>query len=186
MVLKNMNITFKKANPTHQELIFSWLNEPHIIEFWDNSQAHKDDIINFIHNRKQHYFYGTAIYWLGLIDDEPYSFIISDIFQYYQELPELHRKNLSKSGHTIRLDFAIGNKKYLGQGLAALTLQKFVSFYQESVDSLANVFFIDPDQNNSRAHHVYNKAGFELVGDLDISKGDSLENASQLRVKRLF
>jgi hypothetical protein len=34
-------------------------------EFWDNGQEHKDDIINFIHGRKQHYFYGTTQHWGG-------------------------------------------------------------------------------------------------------------------------
>ena len=30
-----MNIHFEKANLTHKELIFNWLEEPHIKEFWD-------------------------------------------------------------------------------------------------------------------------------------------------------
>lgn len=29
-----------------------WLNEPHVQEFWDNTQAHKEDILNFIQGRK--------------------------------------------------------------------------------------------------------------------------------------
>ncbi|PWY56541.1 acetyltransferase [Legionella qingyii] len=67
---------------------------------------------------------------------------------------------MSPSGHTIGLDFGIGNIKYLGQGLAAPTLIEFVSFYNKSVDPLADTFFIDPDKNNPRAKHVYSKAGF--------------------------
>lgn len=183
---EDMNIIFEKASIKHQELIFSWLKEPHIVEFWDNSQEHKEDILNFIYARKQNYFYGTTMYWVGLIDNEPYCFILSDIVGYHQELPELHRNNLSKLGNTIVLDFGIGNKKYLGQGLAAPTLQKFVSFYQNEVDSLADTFFIDPDQNNRRAQHVYDKAGFELVGKYDVKAGAFEGSISQLRVKRLL
>lgn len=38
-----MNIHFEKANLSHKETIFNWLKEPHVQEFWDNSQEHKDD-----------------------------------------------------------------------------------------------------------------------------------------------
>lgn len=43
-----MNITFQKASTLYIDAIFIWLTEPHIMEIWDNSQEHKDDILNFI------------------------------------------------------------------------------------------------------------------------------------------
>ena len=46
-------ITFEKATTTYEEIIFSWLAEPHVQEFWDNSQEHKDDILNFIQGQKK-------------------------------------------------------------------------------------------------------------------------------------
>lgn len=75
------NIHFKKATLNHINIIFTWLAEPHMMEFWDNSQEHKDDILNFVHNRPQHYFAGTTKYWIGFINEEPYSFILSDIIK---------------------------------------------------------------------------------------------------------
>ncbi|HJD60251.1 MAG TPA: hypothetical protein LFW20_06390 [Rickettsia endosymbiont of Omalisus fontisbellaquei] len=109
-----MNIHFEKANLTHKEIIFSWLEELHIKEFWDNSKEHKEDILNFITGKKQHYFYGTTNYWVGFINSEPVCFLLSDILQKEQDLSEIQRKYLSKSGHTITLDFGIGNKNFLG------------------------------------------------------------------------
>ena len=44
-------ITFKKVDIAHKEIIFSWLAEPHVQEFWDNTQGHKDDILNFMGDR---------------------------------------------------------------------------------------------------------------------------------------
>ncbi len=41
-----MNIHFEQANLTHKEIIFNWLEETHIKEFWDNSQEHQNDIMN--------------------------------------------------------------------------------------------------------------------------------------------
>ena len=57
-----MNIHFEKAALKHIDIIFSWLQEKHIQEFWDNSQNHKDDILNFIHEKPQKYFAGTMEY----------------------------------------------------------------------------------------------------------------------------
>ncbi len=179
-----MKIHFEKANETHQSLIFDWLEEPHMQEFWDNSQDHKDDILNFLQGKKQHYFYGTTQYWIGFIDNVPFCFILSDIFQLDQDLSDVHRANMSPHGHTIGIDFGIGNTKYLGQGLAAPTLNAFVLFYHESIDQLADTFFIDPDKNNPRAKHVYSKAGFAEAGDYVAEEGAFKGQATDLMVRR--
>ena len=94
-----LNFTFEKANPIHEKLIFAWLSEPHMIEFWDNTQEHKDDILNFIHGRKQHYFYGTTKYWIASINNLPFAFILTDEIKSSEvDLPDLLRANLSKVG----------------------------------------------------------------------------------------
>lgn len=186
LLLENpfLNIHFEKAKLQHTNTIFQWLAEPHMIEFWDNSPEHKEDILNFIHSRKQHYFYGTTLYWIGSIHNEPYCFILSDILQPEQDLSEIHRENLSSSGHTITLDFGIGNKKYLGQGLAAPTLEAFIQFYTQKIDPVADTFFLDPDENNPKAKRVYNKAGFKPVGVFNAASGAFKGNTNCLMVKK--
>lgn len=156
-----------------------------MMEFWDNSQEHKDDILNFIHGKKQHYFYGTTQYWVGSIDNEPFCFLLSDILEADQELPEIYRKYLSTTGHTMTIDFGIGNKNRLGHGLAAPTLAAFVRFYHEKIDQQADTFFIDPDEHNPRAKHVYEKAGFKEVGEYDVIEGAFKGQVSYLMVQKL-
>jgi RimJ/RimL family protein N-acetyltransferase len=180
-----MNITFEKANHEHIDIIFSWLAKPHMMEFWDNSQEHKDDILNFIHGRQQHYFYGTTKYWIGSIDNEPYCIVLSDLLLPEQDLSDIQRVNLSKTGHTITIDFGIGNKNYLGKGLASPTLEAFVNFYYKEIDNKADTFFIDPDESNPRAQHVYSKAGFELAGCYNMQDGAFKGQKAYLMVKRL-
>lgn len=179
-----MDIRFEKANIAHIDAIFEWLEEPHFKKFWDNSQDHRDDILNFIHARKQQYFYGTTQYFVGSIDDEPYCFILSDIIQEYQNLPDLYKKNTSKEAHTVALDFGIGSTKHLGIGLAVPTLNAFIKYYRESIDPLANTFFIDPNENNPRAKHVYDKAGFKEVGHYDVQAGAFMGSVSYLMVRK--
>lgn len=74
-----VHISFEKAQPYHEKFIFSWLNEPHIREFWDNSKAHKDDIINFIQGRKEpsNYADGQYVYWIGSIENIPYCMMMT-------------------------------------------------------------------------------------------------------------
>ena len=108
--------------------------------------------------------------WVGYIDGKPYAFILSDILERNQtDLSEVHLANMSQVGHTISLDFGIGNKKYLGCGLGAPTLSAFVTFYKDEVDNKADTFFIDPDENNPRAIRVYNKAGFNKAGQYEVT-----------------
>ena len=113
-------ITFVKAGVEHEKLILSWLAEPHMIECWDNSPEHKADILHFIHGRKQHYFAGTTQYFIGLVEGIPFAFLLADILDPTEDLPEPQSLYMSKSGHTIAVDFGIGNKDYLGRGLCCL------------------------------------------------------------------
>lgn len=186
MEINTNQIHFERANVEHQQIIFHWLAEPHMQEFWDNSQEHKDDILNFIHGRKQTYFYGTTQYWVGYYDNEPFAFILSDQILASQDITELQKAYLSKSGHTISLDFGIGNVALLGKGVAALTLEAFVKFYQDKVDPKADIFFIDPDKNNPRAIRVYEKAGFKMVGGYEMPTGVFKGQETYLMVKKIL
>ena len=42
---KSDQLHFEKAAPKHQEIIFNWLAEPHMFEFWDNSEEHKQVLL---------------------------------------------------------------------------------------------------------------------------------------------
>lgn len=181
-----MNIRFEKATRRHQKMIFDWLAQSHMQEFWDNSQEHKDDIINFIHGRPQHYFYGTTLYWVGFIDDQPFCFLLTDQLLSSQEYPsDLHRTYLSEAGHTIGLDFGIGNPLFLGKGLAAPTLEAFIKYFTTHINPKADTFFIDPDENNPRAQRVYAKAGFQQVGNFFATGGAFKGQKTSLMVKKL-
>ena len=186
--MNELKITFEKAGLNHQDIIFRWLSEPHMMEFWDNTQDHKDDILNFINGRKQHYFYGTTKYWIGSIDNQAHAFILTDEIKISEDdLPDLLRENLSKTGNTISLDFGIGNKAFLGNGFAAPTIKAFIKFYQSNIDHKADTYFIDPDEHNPRAIHVYQQAGFKIVGKEEpATKGGFIGQRSFLMVKTLL
>ena len=182
------HIRFEKASSVYKQTVFEWLEEPFVREFWDNSLAHKEDILNFMDGRKtpSTYFKGQFVYWLGFIDDKPYSLIMTMKEILGEERLQIINEHLSKTGSTYGLDYMIGNKEYFGKGLGAKTLEEFVAFFQREIDPTADTFFIDPDENNLRAKHVYEKAGFEYVGDF-LMEGDSVFKGklSHFLVKKL-
>lgn len=174
-----MNIHFKKVTRDHQKIIFDWLQEPHMMDFWDNSQEHKDDIINFINGRVEPstYFNGTFTYWIGFLDETPFCFILTSNLKPTDDLPPLLQEHLSTTGKTCGLDFGIGNKDCLGKGLASPTLKAFTDFFHKDIDPATDTFFIDPNDDNPKAQHVYEKAGFNRVGTYN-SKGKYWEFSS--------
>lgn len=160
-------VYFEKANLTHQSSIFSWLANPHVQEFWDNSEDHLKDILIFINGRKEPSAYANGIfdYWIGSIDNHPYCLLMtSEILSNDNSLPAVWKPYLSVTGKTFSIDFTIGDETYLGKGLAASTLISFTHFVQ-TIDPKVDTFIIDPAENNPRAKHVYGKAGFETVAE---------------------
>lgn len=166
-------IKFEKASISYIDTIFSWLAEPHIIEFWDNSQEHKDDIVNFVNGRKEpsNYCDGKYVYWIASCDDHPFAMLMTIQETTEDHIDDIKLNLLSKTGNTYGIDYMIGDKNYFGKGYGAKTLSDFIDYFRQSVDPKADTFFIDPDSANPRAKHVYMKAGFKHVGDF-IMEGD--------------
>lgn len=184
--LKN-RISFLKVGLRDLELVASWLDEPYVKEFWDNSQAHKDDIENFAHGRieKTSYFGGIFTYWIGTFDGVPFSFILSAPVLYESDLPPIWKEQISKTGTTYSIDFTIGDKNFVGKGLASPTLRAFTAFFKEAVDPMVDTFLIDPSSDNPRATHVYQKAGFEMTGEFLMEAGVFKGEKTFLLVKKV-
>ena len=168
-----MKIKFEKVTGAHLNTIFSWLAEPHVMEFWDNTQAHKNDIINFAEGRKtpSSYADGQYVYWIAYLEDEPFAMLMTIQETHKEDIGPEKLKRLSKTGHTYGLDYMIGNSKFFGKGYGAQTLSDFIDFLRESIDPKADTFLIDPDSANLRAKHIYMKAGFKHVCDF-MMEGD--------------
>lgn len=174
-----MNITFVKANLSHIDTLLKWLSEPHIQEFWDNSNGHKDDIINFVEGRKtpSNYADGKYVYWIASFNGEPFAMLMTIQETLYSKINQEKIEHLSKTGHTYNLEYMIGNTKFFGKGYGAKTLSEFIDYFRKNIDPKADTFLIDPASNNPRAKHIYMKAGFEHVCDF-IMQGDCSSTGS--------
>lgn len=168
-----MDINFRKATISDRNTIFSWLAESHIEEFWDNTQGHKDDIINFMEGRTTPSTYcdGKYVYWIAKLKGEPFAMLMTIQETSEDDIGEVKLSYLSKTGHTYGIDYMIGNKNYFGKGYGARTLVEFINHFRKFIDPKADTFLIDPASDNPKAKHVYMNAGFKHVADF-IMEGD--------------
>ncbi|HHT9168453.1 TPA: hypothetical protein ACT7HB_002088 [Legionella pneumophila] len=91
-----MNIHFEKANLNHLDIIFGWLTEQFVQEFWDNTQGHKDDILNFVNDRKEpsDYCDGKYVYWIASSDGHPSAMLMTIQATTEENIDEIKRKTL--------------------------------------------------------------------------------------------
>jgi RimJ/RimL family protein N-acetyltransferase len=182
-----LTIRFEKATLAHQATVFAWLDTTHMQEFWDNSPEHRADILIFMDGRPvpSTYFAGIFSYWVGVIDDTPYCLIMTSEACAATNPPDYCAPYLSTTGKTFGLDFGIGNPHYLGQGLAAPTLEAFMLYFAGEIEPTADTFLIDPMLDNRRAIHVYQKAGFTPVREFISGDGTFADQKGLLMVRKL-
>lgn len=151
------NISFRGAVKSDEDLLLSWFNKSHVKEFWDNSSERWENVESYLKGNKILYDYH-----IGLFDGYPYCLIItSDASESAGDAPGFDNDFLpyiELDGKTWTIDFMIGEENFLGRGLSYLTLKKFTE-NQEGVAA----FLIDPEASNSKAIHVYERAGFEKI-----------------------
>ena len=113
----------------------------------------------------------------------PFSFIMTHEELNSANTPEHVKPYISTSYRTFGLDFCIGNKEYIGKGLASTTLKEFMKFFCLNVESNIGVFLIDPSVNNPRAIRVYQKAGFKSKGEF-VQDGGYFDQSTGLLMVR--
>lgn len=168
-----MTIHFEQVTDAHISTILNWLAEPHVMEFWDQSDAHKNDILNFVNGRTEPSTYcdGKYVYWIASCDDQPFAMLMTIQETGEDDIGDEKLSRLSKTGHSYGLDYMIGNPQFLGKGYGAKTLTAFLDFFRRDCDPKADTFLIDPASDNPRAKHIYMKAGFDHVCDF-VMPGD--------------
>ena len=161
---KAVEITFRKAIKSDEDLLKKWFQKPHVQEFWDNSPEMWQNVESYLNGNKVLYDY-----WIGSLGDEPFCLVITS--ENDPDAPGLENDPnvpgsenhllpyLEPQGQTWTIDFMIGEEAFLGKGLSHGALREFMA-EQRGVAA----FLIDPEATNAKAIHVYEKAGFLVVG----------------------
>lgn len=150
---------FKIIDQTQQALVYNWLHKPHVATWFygkglQNTLNHVDE---FVHAAQVSNIHGSQ-YWLAYDNATPFAFLITSLI--HKPGDELTSWCL-ENGQAMTLDMLIGDTNYLGQGIAHHVIQEFLlSQFSHVVEVL-----IDPEASNTRAVHVYEKAGFKIIGE---------------------
>ena len=153
--MTNLVISFRKAGQGDSDTLLAWLGEPHVHEFWDLSDDGRANMLNYLQGTKN-----VFDYWIGDIDGVPFCQVMTSDARDGE--PRHLTPFISPCGETWTMDFMIGDPTYVGHGLAVPTLAAFAEFAKLEEPRVASLL-IDPMATNTRAIHVYEKAGYRKV-----------------------
>jgi RimJ/RimL family protein N-acetyltransferase len=133
--------TFSPVVASQIPLIHGWLQQDYIRE-WIHGVGLQNTLTGlekFIRGETR------TTYWIGYYSGTPFAFLITS--------PE--------GVDATTLDLFICDPKFLGKGLAVLLIREFL------ISKFPNMkrVLIDPEATNKRAIHVYQKAGFKIIGE---------------------
>lgn len=157
--------TFKHAVTSQRELIHQWLQQDYIREW-----IHGQGLQNTLTGLEKFFLYQTegkdlgrhcdiTQHWVGYDGDKPFVYLLTS--NILKKSDNDYAPYCELEGFAITLDMFIVDPAYIGKGLAATVIKEFLLSQFADVSEV----FIDPEKSNTRAAHVYQKAGFRVVGD---------------------
>ncbi|NQV45561.1 MAG: GNAT family N-acetyltransferase [Rhodospirillales bacterium] len=155
--------SFRPAGPDDEELISRWFGLPHVMEFWGDVDTNTADFRNTLSGEND-----LFNYLIGQDGEAPFCLLITTNAATGE--PEHLLPHLPETGDAWTLDVLIGPPEYRGRGIAVPMITSFLHHAQRLCPSL-QVVFIDPEANNPRAIHVYEKAGFRRIAEFTPSDG---------------
>lgn len=151
-MISNFNYDYRPLDAEHLSTVRSWLSQPYVAEWFygEGLESTLKGMNAFISGSS------LAQYWLAYDKNRPFTFFITSIVNKPED--ELTRYCMQE-GRAITLDMVIGDSDYVGKGLSSLLIQEvLLSQFPDTTEVL-----IDPEATNTRAIHVYQKAGFTII-----------------------
>ncbi len=145
---QRFRFTFKPVDISQQSLIYEWIAQQYIREW-----LHGDGLKNTIDDLDQFVNAGAswATHWVAYDKDIPFAYLLTSELEQSAEHPE----------RAITLDLFICRLDYMGKGLSVQIIDEFLICHFSHVTEV----LIDPEVSNTRAVHVYKKAGFKIVDE---------------------
>ncbi|CAF2028494.1 unnamed protein product [Rotaria magnacalcarata] len=184
------DIAFAPLNESHLSLLLYWLETPHVKLWWDQDIKWTAELIQ---DKYAHYINGYKKFTIKekTIEKPIHAFIILfkkmpiGYIQYYnkRDFPPEQEYDISElPASCAGLDWYIGEVEFTAKGIGTKALGTFL---KEHVFSLFNHVLVDPDTTNTKAIHVYKKAGFTVIkktkignfsdGELRVEVQDNIE-----------
>ncbi len=147
---------FEPLRKGQEALVKQWFSQDYIAKYWygnglDNTLA---TLERFVLGKEE-----LFSLWIAYDEAVPFGYLMTSPID---NSDEPYHDYLKPNDKAISLDLLIGNKAYLGKGLAH---QMIINFLQDKYQGKATKVFIDPGSDNAKAIHVYEKAGFKKISE---------------------
>lgn len=153
---KTSHFTFQKVKKENLDLIHEWLGQDFIAEWFHGVGLENTlrDLAKFTTGEPS-----IHTHWLAFDGSTPFGYLMTS---FIEKTPndEYAIYYLDDDG-AITLDLLIGKREYLGKGLGQKLIEEFLITQFPNVRTV----LIDPEATNTRAIHVYEKAGFKIIGE---------------------
>lgn len=183
---KDNRFTFRPVIESQHELIHEWLKQDYI-QKWIHGpglQSTLSGLIKFTrYYSKTHKIERTSHltqHWIGYEDEHPFVYLLTS--NVLKDEASEYAKYREIDGLAITLDIFICDRNYLGKGLATQIIQEFLRGHFSDISEV----FIDPEYENKKAVHVYQKIGFKIVGDFIASWHPVPHYIMKLDMKKLI
>jgi RimJ/RimL family protein N-acetyltransferase len=156
--------TFSDFKKCHLPILRSWLHQPHVKKYWQESDDDTELEVKFL---QKHPARGVQAFIVGH-DDKEIGYI-----QYY-DAKKLGGGwwELEPPG-TFGIDLMIGSTHAVGKGLGPLIIKEFVNFLCSREVGVRSIV-IDPDPQNRYAILAFEKAGFSREKEIITPGGAAL------------
>jgi len=128
-----LNLSFEPLKLNDCHILCDWLQLDHVKLFWDDGDRNLEQVIN-------HY----------MAQDSTKRFLF-----YLNQSPAGYIQTYIISNTKIGIDFFIGNTNFFEKEYATSILNEFIRRYHRN-----KTIIVDPEINNHKAIHIYQKAGF--------------------------
>jgi streptomycin 6-kinase len=150
---------------SQRALIHGWLAQDYIRQ-WIHGQG-LQNTLNGLEKFLEHQARSEGLgrqsrithHWIGYDGDKPFVYLLTT--NVIDPIADEYAKYRESNKPAITLDIFIGDKDYVGKGLATAIIMEFLLSQFPDVGEI----FIDPEKSNTRAVHVYQKAGFRIIGE---------------------
>lgn len=172
--------SFRPADKMQRSLIHKWLSQNHIKEW-----LHGEGLKNTLEDLDK-FLKGQSIFqhWIGYDQDrnKPFAYLLTSKISKDPSNKDDLAHWCQEEGNAITLDLFICDLEYLGKGLSVPMIQEFLISQSSHVTEV----FIDPEASNTRAIHVYEKAGFKIIGEFIAQWHPMLHYRMRLSIKDLL
>lgn len=167
MKAEGASLGFEPVAQRHLPLLRSWLEAPHMREWWGEPEKELGFIRDMIAGRD------TTRPFLILLDGEPVGYIQCWFVGHHQNRTWMDENPwlAELPAEAVGVDLSIGRPEMLSRGVGSAAL---AAFTRKLLEEGHTTIIIDPDSRNLRAVRAYMKAGFRPVPHLEGRTGDTL------------